>query len=216
MYQKAGVITLTLDATKTDYEKFLIQLKQQIQNFPSKVNWKINCPEHLLHEDPDSLSNQLPCELGDSVRTNILEVINLALFNLNNEETDLNLRTTGTQMIILTAGMATYRVNSGIISPTKERILLGGVQVKLISFAREPPYKTPLLIKCCHYKNPFEKRDLKSGQKTKSSMIFPSGSFQQYSSPDVRTAAVPTFVQDMEEQQLQQMGSEHKEAEVKP
>ena len=103
--------------------------------------------------------NRLPCELGDSERTNILEVINLALFNLNNEETDLNLRTTGTQMLLLTAGMATYRVNSGIISPTKERLLLGGVQVRLISFAREPPYKTPILIKCCRYTNPFEKRD---------------------------------------------------------
>ena len=70
---------------------------------------------------------RLPCELGDSERTNLLEVINLALFNLNNEETDLNLRTTGTQMILITAGMATYRVNSGIISHTKERLLLGGV-----------------------------------------------------------------------------------------
>jgi len=85
----------------------------------------------------------IECELGDSERTNILEVINLALFNLNNEEVDMNLRTTGTQILILTAGMATYRVNKAIIAPTKSRILLGGIQIKLISFAREPPYRTP-------------------------------------------------------------------------
>lgn len=100
----------------------------------------------------------LPCELGESERTNILEVMNLALFNLNNEEVDINLRTTGTQMLILTAGMATYRVNGGIIAPTKSRMLLGGVQVRMISFAREPPYPTPLLISCCKYTNPFEKK----------------------------------------------------------
>jgi len=38
----------------------------------------------------------LPCELGSSEKSNLLEAINLALFNLNNEEIDLNLRTTGT------------------------------------------------------------------------------------------------------------------------
>ena len=81
----------------------------------------------------------------------------MALFNLNNEEVDQNLRTTGTQLLLLTAGQATYRVNPAIISPTKSRLLLGGVQVKMISFAREPPYRTPLLIKCCVYANPFEK-----------------------------------------------------------
>jgi len=52
-------------------------------------------------------------------------------------------------MLMLTAGMATYRVNSEIIAPTKGRIILGGVPVKMISFAREPPYPTPLLIECC-------------------------------------------------------------------
>lgn len=30
VYLKAGVVNLTLDTTKTDYEKFLMQLKQQI------------------------------------------------------------------------------------------------------------------------------------------------------------------------------------------
>ena len=82
-----------------------------------------------MHGESKKLDNYylLPCELGESERTNILEVINLALFNLNNEETDINLRTTGTQMLLLTAGMATYRVHAEIISPTKSRLLLGGV-----------------------------------------------------------------------------------------
>ena len=30
VYLKAGVVNLTLDTTKTDYDKFLMQLKQQI------------------------------------------------------------------------------------------------------------------------------------------------------------------------------------------
>jgi len=38
----------------------------------------------------------IPGELGSSEKSNLLEAINLALFNLNNEEIDLNLRTTGT------------------------------------------------------------------------------------------------------------------------
>lgn len=99
------------------------------------VNWQTKCPINVRSEDwketedKDKDCFRLPCELGDSERTNILEAINLALFNLNNEEVDQNLRTTGTQMLLLTAGQATYRVNSAIISPTKSRLLLGGVQV---------------------------------------------------------------------------------------
>ena len=98
------MVTLTLDTTKTDYDKFVLQFKQQVQNFPQKVNWQIKCPAHISRivrcnnnsaKESKNLA-RLPCELGDSERTNILEVINLALFNLNNEETDLNLRTTGT------------------------------------------------------------------------------------------------------------------------
>ena len=50
------------------------------------------------------------------------------------------------------------KVNQAIIAPTKSRILLGGILVKLISFAKEPPYKTPQLIECCRYTNPFEKK----------------------------------------------------------
>ena len=102
----------------------------------------------------------LPCELGDSDKCNLLEAINLALFNQNNQEIDLNLRTTGTYMMILTAGCATYRVNSDIITPTKSRILLGGIPVHMVSFAKEPPYKTPLLIKCCSYQNPFQRKNV--------------------------------------------------------
>ena len=82
----------------------------------------------------------LPCELADSDKSNILEAINLALFNLNNEEIDINLRATGCQLIILSAGSATYRVNKDIISPTKSRLLLGGTPVALICLTKEPPY----------------------------------------------------------------------------
>ena len=59
--------------------------------------------------------------------------------------------------MILTAGCATYRVNADIIAPTKSRILLGGIPVHMVSFAKEPPYKTPLLMKCCSYQNPFQR-----------------------------------------------------------
>ena len=70
------------------------------------------------------------------------------------------MRTTGTYLMILTAGCATYRVNSDIITPTKSRILLGGIPVHMVSFAKEPPYKTPLLIKCCSYQNPFQRKNV--------------------------------------------------------
>ena len=62
---------------------------------------------------------------------------------------------TGVSIMILTAGCATYRVNSDIISPTKSRVILAGIPVHMISFSKEPPYQTPLLIQCCSYLNPF-------------------------------------------------------------
>jgi len=50
---------------------------------------------------------------------------------------------------ILSAGLGTYRINTDVVEPTKQRCLLGGIVVNIISFARSPPYKTPILIKCC-------------------------------------------------------------------
>ena len=97
----------------------------------------------------------LGCELSDSSNSNLLEAMNLALFNQGNQEVDINLKMTGVSMMILTAGCATYKVNSDIISPTKSRVILSGIPVHMISFSKEPPYQTPLLIKFCEYRNPF-------------------------------------------------------------
>jgi hypothetical protein len=78
----------------------------------------------------------LPCELAQAERSNILEAINLTLFNLNNEDMDLNLRTTGAQLFIVSAGQGTYRINSSMLSPTKNRCILGGLPVHLICLQR--------------------------------------------------------------------------------
>jgi hypothetical protein len=68
--------------------------------FPKRINWQINAPNNVLDLINQSQSDiqrcPLPCELGSSEKCNLLEAINLSLFNLNNEEIDLNLRTTGT------------------------------------------------------------------------------------------------------------------------
>ena len=39
VYMKVGVINLTLDTTKTEYDKFLLLLKQYIDKFPQLINW---------------------------------------------------------------------------------------------------------------------------------------------------------------------------------
>jgi len=64
--------------------------------------------------------------------------------------------------MILTAGFGAHRVNPSIVRHTKNRVLLGGVPVQMVSLNRRPPYRTPLLISCCKYKNPFveETKDL--------------------------------------------------------
>ena len=98
----------------------------------------------------------LQCELSDSFKSNLLEAINLSLFNQGNQEIDLNLKMTGVSIMLLTAGCATYKVNADIIAPTKSRVVLAGVPIQMISFSKEPPYQTPLLIKCCSYRNPFK------------------------------------------------------------
>jgi hypothetical protein len=84
---------------------------------------------------------------------------------LINEDIDQNLKITGSQLLILTAGSGSYRVNPGMVSPTKDRIILGGLPILMISFAQQPPYKTPLFISSQQYENPFSKdeRDIKTG-----------------------------------------------------
>lgn len=68
--------------------------------FPKLINWQINAPNNVIdlinQSQNDSHRYPLPGELGSSEKCNLLEAINLSLFNLNNEEIDLNLRTTGT------------------------------------------------------------------------------------------------------------------------
>jgi len=60
----------------------------------------------------------------------------LSLFSLNNEDIDLNLKTTGKQLLIVSAGLATYRINVDILAPTKARVILGGLPIHLISLQR--------------------------------------------------------------------------------
>ena len=98
----------------------------------------------------------MPCQVGLADKQNILEAINLALFNLNNEEEDQNLKSTGQQLLIVTAGFGAYRINANVIEPTKSRVILGGIPIQLISMNQRPPYKTPLLVNCCTYANPFK------------------------------------------------------------
>ena len=93
----------------------LVQLRNQFMQLPKRINWQINAPNNVRDLINQSQNVQhkilLPGELGSSEKCNLLEAINLSLFNLNNEEIDLNLRTTGTQLIILSAGYGTYRIN---------------------------------------------------------------------------------------------------------
>lgn len=59
-------------------------------------------------------------------------------------------------MLIITAGHGVYRINANVIEPTKSRVVLGGIPIQLISLNQQPPFKTPLLISCCTYTNPFK------------------------------------------------------------
>jgi hypothetical protein len=98
----------------------------------------------------------IECVLGCSEKCQILEAINLTLFNLNNENMDQNLKKTGHQLLILIAGTGSFKINAEMLEPTKSRALLGGTPITIVSFAMRPPFQTPLMIRCCTYKNPFE------------------------------------------------------------
>ena len=53
---------------------------------------------------------------------------------------DQNLKKTGHQLIILSAGAGAYRVNAEMIIPTKSRALLGGTPIQIISLTMKPPF----------------------------------------------------------------------------
>ena len=61
--------------------------------------------------------------------------------------------------MLLTAGSGTYKVNYEMVPPTKNRCILGGLPIHLISFGQQPPYKSPLFIGSLNYQNPFTKKD---------------------------------------------------------
>lgn len=133
VYLKAGV--LSLDCTRPAMENFLVQLKQQINAFPHYVNWAVNCPKNVIDmkaqlKNKAQLPNfMLPSELSTSEKSNLLESINVCMFHLINEDTDKSLKCTGINLLLLTAGQGTYRVNTEIISPTKQRVILSGLPI---------------------------------------------------------------------------------------
>lgn len=61
----------------------------------------------------------LECEVTECERQGILDEINISLFNLNNEDVDQNLKCTGHQLMIISAGIGVYRVNPEMMRPTK-------------------------------------------------------------------------------------------------
>jgi len=60
--------------------------------FPKRINWLINAPNNvqdlISQSQIDSHKYPLPGELGSSEKCNLLEAINISLFNLNNEDVD--------------------------------------------------------------------------------------------------------------------------------
>lgn len=71
----------------------LVQLRHQFIQFPRRLNWLINSPSNVRDlidqtQLTDSYRYPLPGELGSSEKCNLLEAINLSLFNLNNEDVD--------------------------------------------------------------------------------------------------------------------------------
>ena len=126
------------EATKVHQDKCITALKRVLNYFPSIVNWSINTPKHVstmkevyknenfCKEDNTYLPQQknwlLECSIGSAEKCGILECINLSLFDLNNENLDQNLKRTGHQLIVLTAGAGIYRVNADMIGPTKSRV----------------------------------------------------------------------------------------------
>lgn len=166
VFLKVGVYEIS----KPNQEKSIIALKRALNFFPSLVNWNIAVPDHVAQMKdsypfekfsempflPQQQSHIIDCQIGSSEKCQLLEAINLSLFNLNNENMDQNLKKTGHQLVILTAGTGSYRVNADMINPTKSRALLGGTPIQIVSFQMRPPFQTPLLIRCCTYKNPFE------------------------------------------------------------
>eukprot|EP00347_Sterkiella_histriomuscorum_P009116 403342460 len=181
VYLKVGLFELG----RNNWDKIINNLKRYFNYYPSMINWTIGCPKHVdelrkyypkeqinnqsfygsiddLLQDNDLFTKNkhylMPCRLGNAQKQNILEAINLALFNLNNEEEDQNLKTTGQQLMIISAGSGSYRVNADIVDPTKSRVLLGGIPIQIVSLCKRPNFKTPLLINCCSYQNPFKNK----------------------------------------------------------
>lgn len=143
-------------------------VRRALNFFPSLINWQIDCPGQVIdlskaysHADfCESAKHHTkpqypPCKLGSADKSQLLEAINLSLFDLNNENMDQNLKKTGHQLLVLSAGAGFWRINAAMLRPTKSRVLLGGTPVRVICLQPRPPFQTPLLIRCCDYSSPF-------------------------------------------------------------
>jgi len=87
IFYKVGVIEMG----KGNWEVLLKNLKHAFLQFPGQVNWTYKVDgEHINHLKAFYKGEQisLESELCGSEQSNLLEAINLALFNLNNEEMD--------------------------------------------------------------------------------------------------------------------------------
>jgi hypothetical protein len=87
-----------------------------------------------------------PCQLSTSENSNVLEAINLSLQKLENHRIERELALTGHSLLVITAGNGKYNADRKLTKIAKERTLLLGNNIALISLVRPPLHRVPLMV----------------------------------------------------------------------
>jgi hypothetical protein len=152
------------------WRQAMLVIKRELFFAPALLNWQDDLPkaaqrflEHFpmskyaeelrlspssslkftFHPEACSVS-QMPSRLAQSHRSNCLEAVNFSLDNFSSFSAKANY--TGQRIVAVSAGPGVYFTEASLHKVTKERVMISGCCVNLISLRRRPMHATPLLV----------------------------------------------------------------------
>eukprot|EP01127_Copromyxa_protea_P022903 TRINITY_DN8440_c0_g1_i2.p1 TRINITY_DN8440_c0_g1~~TRINITY_DN8440_c0_g1_i2.p1 ORF type:complete len:1332 (+),score=223.92 TRINITY_DN8440_c0_g1_i2:99-4094(+) len=142
------------------------KLKHFFRTYPQRVHWHTNLPSHypcpchslsktveteeedyfkgmclLAEENPYMVGRNSSAEDG-----NLLEMINLAISVLDCDYVDRSLDTTGSSVVVISAGNGVFNVHQGLVHITEARAYGKGIACDFVSLAPPPAHVVPLFV----------------------------------------------------------------------
>ncbi|TMW60343.1 hypothetical protein Poli38472_000385 [Pythium oligandrum] len=152
---------VAFDSMVTDVQPLLVQLKQEMNEFPHLCGWRSprspppsRTTVNLAGDEeragrsgaPGTLPQVRPGIPSHARDGNLLEAINIVLNIFEKHHIDRHLARSGQSVVLLTAGNGIFSVNKHLAEITEQRMMDHGIGIDMIALSTPPLHKCPLFL----------------------------------------------------------------------